>query len=243
LGDADLDVVPLLREFYGAVHRPPSNLFQFVVWEVLSEHASTARRDLAWNALRRIPALTPDAMFRAPAKALAEAVALSGAPQDPTLDRLRVIVDAFKRRRDALDAATWPTQNALAASRMLSAIPGIDEAIRRRALLFAVRLPIMPPDDEVSRVVCRLTQLIDLAAATRMRSPVRARRSARRWLALRLEPNHDVYCEAVTYLRHHARHTCLAVGPHCQVCPLASRCRSKSHTSPHPQAQGGPAAS
>ena len=44
MGDADLDFVPLLREFYGAVHRPPSNLFQFVVWEVLSEHASTARR-------------------------------------------------------------------------------------------------------------------------------------------------------------------------------------------------------
>jgi endonuclease III len=239
LGDADLDAVPLLREFYGAVHRPPANLFQFVVWEVLSEHASTARRDLAWNALRRIPALTPDAMFRAPAKALAEAVALTGAPQEPTLDRLRAIVDAFKRRRETFDAATWPKQNALAATRMLSAIPGIDEAIRRRALLFAVGLPIMPPDDEVSRVVCRLTQPIDLAVATPTRSPVRVRRSARRWLTLRLPPNHDAYCEAVTYLRHHARHTCLAVGPHCQVCPLATRCRSKGHTGGNPPAHRG----
>jgi endonuclease III len=29
---------------------------------------------------------------------------------------------------------------------------------------------------------------------------------------------------AMTFLRHHAQHTCIAVGPHCGVCPLREAC-------------------
>ena len=53
-----------LHAVYGPLAHPPADLFGFYVWEVISEGALPARRDLAWLALKRIPALTPDAMFR-----------------------------------------------------------------------------------------------------------------------------------------------------------------------------------
>jgi endonuclease III len=47
---------------------------------------------------------------------------------------------------------------------------------------------------------------------------------ARRWLAAQFPRDLDAYREGVVYLRHHAQHTCLAVAPHCHVCPLLLAC-------------------
>ena len=104
----------------------------------------------------------------------------------------------------------------------------LDRRLRARALLFSVGCSVLPVDDEVSRVVHRLTESSDAALATRAQARLtgtaRARRQARAWLTATLPRELDAYREAITYLRHHAQHTCLAVGPHCHVCPLASRC-------------------
>ena len=221
-------LVGVLREFYGPVHRPPSPLFQFVVWELLSEHAPTGRRDLAWNALRKIPALTPDAMFRAPVKELTDAVALSGASRDELVNRLRGVVDSFKRHRESLDEARLQGAGPIAASRALRAVTQVNDEVRRRALLFSLGFVLMPVDDDGSRVICRLIEPLDLAATARLhrRRQLRDRRKARAWL---MSTNKDVDPkELLTYLRHHGRHTCLAVAPHCGVCPLAPDCRSRA---------------
>ena len=67
-------------------NRPPIP-FQFFLWEILSRDALPARRDLAWQALRRIPALTPDAVSRAASKELLDAVALAGPHRDERSSR------------------------------------------------------------------------------------------------------------------------------------------------------------
>src|SRR5688572_4204378 len=96
------NAVHALRTFYGRLPAPPEDLFQFFVWEILSATSLPARRDHAWNALKKIPALTPDAMFRAPAKALLDAVALGGPHREHKVEQLRATVDVFKRHREAL---------------------------------------------------------------------------------------------------------------------------------------------
>src|SRR5262249_9569011 len=59
-------IVARLEAFYGVLPSPPSNPFTLFVWEVLSTHSNPRKRDAALAALKRIRALTPDAMWRAP---------------------------------------------------------------------------------------------------------------------------------------------------------------------------------
>ena len=60
-------------------------------------HTTPARRDAAFGALKRIRVLTPDAMWRAPQKNLADAVALAGPYQEQRLRTLRNGVALFRR--------------------------------------------------------------------------------------------------------------------------------------------------
>jgi endonuclease III len=211
-------VIHALREFYGRQATPPADLFQFLVWEILSEHALPARRDLAWQALKRIPALTPDAMFRAPAKALAEAVGLAGPHREEKVERLQATVGEFRRHRAELDLDPLGRGSWFSAARALGRISHIHPAVRARACLFAFNAQVLPIDHDINRVANRL-----------MGVPHNYNRPrARRWLAGQLAPDVQAYREAVVYLRHHAQHTCLKVAPHCGVCPLRHRCPAAS---------------
>jgi endonuclease III len=205
-------VIARLREFYGLQPTPPADLFQFIVWEIVSDGALPARRDLAWQALRRIPALTPDAMFRAPGKDLLDAVGLAGPHRDEKMDRIRTTVGEFRRHREALHAAA--RVRLLPAARALRRLTDVPAAVRRRALLFACGCAVLPVDVEIGRVVERLMGTI----GNRRRAPVR------QWLERRLPRDLTTYREAVVYLRHHAQHTCTRVAPHCSVCPLLAEC-------------------
>ena len=209
-------MIQTLRDFYGLQPTPPADLFQFFVWEVLSEHALPARRDLAWHALRRLPALTPDAMFRAPTKDLLDAIGTAGPHREEKLERIRAIVGEFKRHRDLLSAEALARMSVLAVARTLRRLEQAPVAMRERALLFALGRRVLPMDEEISRVVGRL-----------MGDPHNRRHQpARRWLTARVPQDIAAYRDAVLYLRHHAQHTCLKVGPHCGVCPLRGSCAS-----------------
>ena len=89
-----------LETFYGVLPKPPRDPFTLFVWEVLSVHATPRRRDAALAALKRIRALTPDAMWRAPQKKLEDAVALAGPYADHRLRALKRGVDIFRRTPD-----------------------------------------------------------------------------------------------------------------------------------------------
>jgi endonuclease III len=189
-------------------------LFQYFVWEVLSFNTLPARRDLAWLALRKIPALTPDAMFRATPKAVLDAIGLTGGHREEKLDRIRVTVTEFKRWRDRLDSERMPQAGLLRSARALRKLSQFDKFPRARALLFAAGFRVLPVDDEVSRVATRISG----------EPNPRNRRSAKRWLAPQLAKDVAVYRGAIVYMRHHAQQTCLAIAPHCGVCPLRLEC-------------------
>jgi endonuclease III len=221
-------LVAALRDFYGLQPQPPAELFQFVAWEVLSEHALPARRDRAWQALRQIPALTPDAMFRAPANELLEAIGLAGPRRDEKLARLRTTMNEIRRSRDRLDATSLGSTTVLQTARSLRQLSSVDDCVLARALLYVAGHLVLPVDDDIGRVVTRLST--PTSAAPRRSGGAstsqRQRREARRWLAARLPRDQDAYRGAVTYVRHHGQHTCLVAGPHCTICPLREQCAS-----------------
>ena len=83
-----------LQKFYGLLPSPPHDPFTLFVWEVLSVHSTPAKRDASMAALKRIPALTPDAMWRAPQKKLEQSLILAG----PYLEnRLRALRSGVER--------------------------------------------------------------------------------------------------------------------------------------------------
>jgi endonuclease III len=215
-------LIHALHEFYGLQPTPPADLFQFFAWEILSDQALPARRDLAWQALRRIPALTPDAMFRAPAGDLLDAIGTAGPHREEKLERIRAVVGDFKRHRDELSHERLSRAGLIGAARALRRLDHVPAPVRARALLFAVGQPVLPMDEDALRVVARL-----------MGAPHSRRRSAaRRWLSGRVATDLAGCRDAIVYLRHHAQHTCLRVGPHCGVCPLAHDCGSVERRDP-----------
>ena len=78
------DLLNRLRDFYGPLAAPPSEPFAVYVWEVLARGTTPVRRDASFAALKRLPALTPDALARAPRGKVEAAVAQAGSMQRRT---------------------------------------------------------------------------------------------------------------------------------------------------------------
>jgi endonuclease III len=208
------EVLAALGEFYGPLAAPPHDLFGFVVWEVLSARTQPSRRDLAWLALKRLPALTPDAMFRASKTDLQGALAMLPGREE-RIDGLRAASGHLRRHRDLGRVVTGPLRRAV---RGLAEVPAITDAARLRALLFVGGHPVAPADEDVTRVLARLHRLHDPR-------PSAVRRAARARLAADCDRQIEILRLAAVVLAHHAGHACAETGPHCGVCPLASHCR------------------
>ncbi len=208
-------LVDRLRKFYGGLPLPPTDPFTLFVWEVLSVHSTPKKRDAALQALKRMRALTPDALWRAPQKKLQDAVALAGPYCEQRLQSLRVGVELFRRSPDLPHVIRGPLPDA---RRALKNLPQMGEAGAYRMLLFAAGHPVMPVDARISRVARRLGYGSDAGsfAATA--------RSIREALARELPRDADAYRRAFIYLNHHGAVTCTEAGPHCRVCPLLGDC-------------------
>jgi endonuclease III len=227
-------LIPTLREFYGLLPQPPSDPFQFFIWEILSADALPARRDIAWLALRRLPALTPDAMARTPTKDLAEVMRLIGPQPDERIERIRAATSEMKRHRDLFDPDALRSKGLRFAARAFRRLSQLPRDVVDRALLYAAGYPVLPLDDGAARVIARIegtaiapshgAEGFTLKRALYAGQLRKQRRRARKTLASLLPCDVDVYRDAVLYLRHHAHNTCLAVAPHCKVCPLLPEC-------------------
>ena len=204
-----------LETFYGVLPKPPRDPFTLFVWEVLSVHATPRRRDAALAALKRIRALTPDAMWRAPQKKLEDAVALAGPYADHRLRALKRGVDVFRRTPDLPAMIKGPPT---AARRSLKGLPQMGEGGAYRMLLFAADHPVLPVDARVSRVARRLGYGQVSAEFNK------AARSVREAIAPELPQSVDAYRRAFLYLAHHGSATCTETEPHCGVCPLLKDC-------------------
>jgi endonuclease-3 len=211
-------LIDRLQRFYGALPPPPRDPFTLFVWEVLSTHSTPRKRDAALASLKRLRALTPDAMWRAPKKKVEESVALAGPYVEQRIEALRTGVDRFRRiaALPALIRGPLP-----AARRAIKGLPQMGEGGAYRMLLFAADHPVMPVDARVTRVVRRLG-LVDLTDAHK--DFARAARLVRESLMARLPAHTDAYRRAFLYLNHHGGTTCTEADPHCSVCPLLSDC-------------------
>jgi endonuclease III len=221
-----------LRAFYGALPLPPSHPFGVYIWEVLSIGTTPARRDAAFNALKRIPALTPDAVARLPQGTLEAAVAHAGAMKDERVRALRAGADVFRRNPTLAEDLGAGLRRGLAAAR---AVPHLGRASTQRLLLFAAGIPILPLDEHAFRVAQRLgygrradvevgpcddAQPADSAAGP----TTRLLRATRHALAAEAGRDVDTSRALTLYLTHHGLATCTPVAPHCTVCPLAADC-------------------
>jgi endonuclease-3 len=208
-------ILARLRKFYGALPSPPSDPFILFVWEVLSVHSTPRKRDAALAGLKRIRALTPDAMWRAPRKQLEECVALAGPYLEQRLERLRVGVDLFRRTPDLPAVITGPLP---AARRALKPLPTLGEGGAQRMLLFAAGHAVLPIDARVNRVGRRLGY--GRADADFRRES----RSVQAAMTPELPAATDACRRAYLYLSHHGAATCTEADPHCGVCPLLDEC-------------------
>ncbi len=204
-----------LRRFYGKLPSPPRDPFTLFVWEVLSVHSTPRRRVAALAALKRIPALTPDAMWRAPQKKLEASVALAGPYVANRLRALRTGTDRFRREPNLPRLIRGPLP---AARRALKGMPQMGEGGAYRMLLFAADHAVLPVDVRVSRASRRL------GYGALQPDFTKTARSVREALARELPSDLAAYREAFLYLSQHGAATCTEADPHCVVCPLLAEC-------------------
>jgi endonuclease III len=208
-------LIDALQKFYGALPSPPRDPFGLFVWEVLSVHSTPRKRDAALGALKRIRALTPDAMWRAPQKKLADSVSLAGPYAEQRLRALRTGVDRFRRMPNLPQVIRGPLP---AARRSLKGLPQMGESGAYRMLLFAADHPVLPVDSAVSRVARRLGYGQEHADFTK------TARSVREAVVGELRADAETFRRAFRYLSHHGVVTCTERDPHCGVCPLLQDC-------------------
>jgi endonuclease-3 len=204
-----------LQAFYGRLPAPPRDPFTVFVHEVLSVHSTPPKRDAAIGALKRIRALTPDAMWRAPQAKLEASVAKAGPYLEQRLRALRAGVDLFRRSPGLPAVIKGPLPAALKA---LKPFPQMGEGGAYRMLLFAADHAVMPVNASLSRAARRL------GYGERFTDFNRTARAVRRALALELPATPVAYGRAYLYLAHHGASTCTETDPHCGVCPLLSEC-------------------
>lgn len=196
------DVIDRLERFYGPLPLPPDDPFAMYVWEVLGVRTTSARRDAAMTALRRIPALTPDSMGTTPRATLEATVAVAGPHREERLRALASGVDIFKRNRDFPEKLRRDID---AAREALALLPHLTAVSGEWLLLFGGRHPMFPNDPCVRRVLTRLGREVE--AATKELGGVLTAMQ-----------------RATLYLAHHGRGTCIEADPLCHICPLRSTC-------------------
>ncbi len=238
-----------LRAFYGALPTPPPHPFGIYIWEVLSIGTTPARRDAAFTALKRIPALTPDAIARLPQAKLESAVAHAGSMKDERVRALRAGADAFRRNPAILAGLGGDLRHALRAARQ---IPHLGRASSLRLLLFSSGIPVLPLDEHALRVAQRLgygtpadpkagpykktsapneePSAVGAELQVGPRGPdgggptTRLLRATRQALVLEAGRDVDALRVLSQYFTHHGLATCTQAAPHCTVCPVAPDC-------------------
>jgi endonuclease-3 len=213
------DLIPNLVRFYGPLPHPPADAFGVYVWEVLGLKTAAGRRDAAFLALRRVPALTPDSVKKLGRGKLEAIVRLCGPFVDERLTALETGADVFRRQRWIPDRLHGPLRTAWLALRDL---PHLGEAGAARLLLFASPHAVIPVDAAMTRLAVRLGLVDDVENVTRLV------RTVRRAIGRELPDDAASRRQAVLYLAHHAQSTCIEISPHCGICPIAAGCAFNS---------------
>ena len=232
-----------LRAFYGHLAQPPPDPFALYLWEVLSFRALPSRRDAAFSALKRIPALTPDSVWRAPRAKVEFAIGLSGTLVEQRVAAVLRAAEQFRRHPELRNSLSGPI---LSARRALRDLSPIGEGWASRMLFWLQDRQWCPIDGGVTRVLVRLGLVLPPVgpttptgatprSGTALTRPIptettpadtMSRRIARASARLIAQscPGVERLREAFLYLEHHASACCVAIDPHCSACPLRDAC-------------------
>ncbi len=210
-------IVEELRRFYEPQPEPPRDAFGFFLWYVLGQRATPMRRDSAIVALKRVPALTPDALWKAPRAKLHAAVAHAGPPEE-RLHAVMTGVEAFRQHRDIDQRLHGPMRVARRATRLVGPL---DRVGAQWMLLAAGDHPVLPRHPGIGRLALRLG-LAPQPGSNGGGTPSLV--AAVRALAADAPRDPRFLRPATLYLAYHVAVTCTLTEPHCRVCPLASQC-------------------
>jgi endonuclease III len=213
-------LIAQLAKHYGPLPEPPSNPFELLVWEALSWHATTTKRDAAFVALRKLCVLTPTAMAQAPRGKLDPIVASAGPYIAQRLQALRKVVDAFRDRPDLPARIKSPMPVALTSLRGLTQMGGDSGAYRM--LLFAGDHAVLPVNAGVERTARRL------GYGEGGRDFKQSAKSVREAIARELPSTSTAYRTAYVYLAHHGTTICKQADPDCPICPLKKDCPGRT---------------
>ena len=186
------------------------------VWLILSGHSTPKKSAAAFKALARLGALTPDGIWNASPKALAESVDLAGPFGQYRLLALRKGVELFRRDPELAEALKGRVPPALKRMKGLPRMSGDGAAYLM--LLFAGGQPVIPVDARVARVATRL------AFGEWTGTFPNIAKSVRQAIAQDLGDRTAAYRDAYIYLEHHGATTCTQTDPQCGKCPLQKDC-------------------
>lgn len=218
VSDPDLWLSPILdqlKQFYEPQAEPPRDAFGFYLWYVLGQRTVPVKRDAALAALKRIPAMTPDSLWKAPRAKVFQAVAHVGAPEQRLHD-LMSGVEVFRRWRDIDARLHGPIFQARRATKPLVSLGPVGA---QWMLLAAGDHAILPRHAGVGRIALRLG-----AVSPPPGEMAFSQSRAARAVAATVPRDVRFLKTAILYLAHHAAVTCTPTEPHCRVCPLAVDC-------------------
>jgi endonuclease III len=209
--------IEALRNLYGRpAPAPRRDPLHWILLENVAYLTDDGRREEAFRLLADTVGLEPGKILAAP-RAKLLAVAGKGILAEKTVEKLRSIaaiaVDEFSGNVAGLLAR--PRREAIAG---LKRFPSIGEPAAEKILLFCRAAPILALESNGLRVLLRL------GFGKEQKSYAASYRSLREAIAGELPPDGDVLIEAHQLLRRHGQELCRRSHPHCEVCPLRTRC-------------------
>jgi endonuclease-3 len=209
-------ILAALRKAYGRPAPPLQDPFALVLHENVAYLADDARREAAFEELRRATGLSPRRIAAAPRETL-HAIARKGILAADRVERLREIAAiALEEFGGDLDEVVRrPTREA---SRALRKFPSIGAPGAEKILLFCGRLPVLALESNGLRVLLRV------GYGREEKSYAASYASAQRAAQAELPAKCPPLVEAHLLLKRHGQEVCKRSAPLCERCIVSREC-------------------
>lgn len=206
-----------LRAMYGAAKPPRLTAFELIVLENASYLVDDARRWKVFQTLREKVGVSPDAILRCSAPALAAVIAEGGMKAEM---RAQKLIDcarvATEIGAEQLEVAV--RRGDATVKRLLQRFPGIGEPSADKILLLCGGATTVAPDSNALRVLTRL------GYAAEKKNYAQIYRMAIKATSPEIA-NREEAIAAHVLLRRHGQEVCKRSAPRCELCPLRAVCR------------------
>jgi endonuclease III len=210
-------VVEDLADLYGKQNAPKvAGPWEMILWENVAYLADDARRQQAFQALKKRVGIEPTTILSASAEALLE-VTRHGIMAEQFAEKLRkcalIALDNFDG--DLRPVLKLPLPKA---KKELQKFPGIGEPGAEKILLFTRTFPVLALESNGLRVLLRLGFGED------KKSYSTTYRLVQKTAAEGLDKDYPWLSQAHLLLRRHGQELCKRTDPLCDNCPLAADC-------------------